>query len=147
MLPKKLLIILILIVIVILAVGIWFGSQFLAKQNPAGPSEYVAVYMATGDIYYGKLSWFPKMKLRNVWFLQRTLDKNNQPQLGIAPLSTAFWGPVDEIYPNEKQVIFWTYLRRDSQVAKAFANPSLLQQLQPQAPAGVQGPAATSTPR
>lgn len=150
MLSKKLLVILIFVVVVLVAIGIWVGSWVLGLRspNPAGPSEYSAVYISTGDIYYGKLDWFPWPRMKNVWFLQRGVNAQNQPQLGIAPFSTAFWGPVDEVYLNPKQIIFWTRLRNDSQVARAFANPAQLQQQQTppstssgQAPAqGFQGP-------
>jgi hypothetical protein len=130
MLPKKLLIILIVIVIAILGVGIWLGVKFLGPKNPAGPSEFSAVYLATGDIYFGKLDWFPWPRMTNVWFLQRSINQQNQPQLGVAPFSSAFWRPIDEIYLNPKQIIFWTNLRNDSQLAQALANPTALQSLQ-----------------
>ena len=129
MLPKKLFIILLVIVIVIVIVGVWLGFKFFGTPDPAGPSAYSAVYMASGDIYYGKLSWFPRPRLTEVWFLQRGVDQQSgQAQFGLNKFETAFWGPTDKIYLNPKQIIFWTRLRNDSQVAQAFANPSLLQQ-------------------
>lgn len=145
MLSTRLVIALIVVVVVLAVFIVWLGSRFLfqTSPNPAGPSEYSAVYTTSGDIYFGKMDWFPWPRLRNVWFLQRSLGQNNQPQFGIVPLNTAFWGPVDEIYLNPKQVIFWTRLRNDSQVAKAFANPSLLQQPSPAqapSPGTFQGP-------
>jgi len=145
MLSKKLIIILVVAVVVLVAVGVWlvFWISGLSRPNPAGPSEYSAVYMSTGDIYYGKLDLFPRMRIRNVWFLQRGVDAQNQPQLGIAPFGTAFWGPVDEVYLNPQQVIFWTRLRNDSQVAKAFANPALFQQQQQTQPSQPSQPTST----
>lgn len=142
---KKFLIITALIVLLFIGLGIWVGSYLSSQQsNPSGPSEYSAVYLSTGDIYYGVLSWFPLPHLKNVWLLQRSVDQNNQQQLGIAPFNRAFWGPVDEIYLNPKQVIFWTRLRNDSQVLKAIQNPSALQQ-QPQAQQPVASPAPANT--
>lgn len=148
MLPKKILIILIVIIVILVAVGVWLGSWALGlgKPNNSGPSEYSAVYMSTGDIYYGKLDWFPWPKIKNVWFLQRGVNAQNQAQLGIVPFNTAFWGPVDEVYLNPKQIIFWTHLRNDSQVAKAFANPNVFQQ-QPSPGAPFQGPPAGLPPQ
>ena len=129
---KKFLIITALIVLVFIGLGIWIGSN-LRQQNPSGASEYSAVYLSTGDIYYGILFWFPQPRLKNVWFLQRGVDQNNQPQLSIGQLSRAFWGPVDEVYLNPKQIIFWTRLRNDSQVLQAIQNSGSLQpQSQPQ---------------
>ncbi len=142
MLSKKLLVVLIVVIIVLVALGVWVGSWVsgLAKPNPSGPSEYSAVYLSTGDIYYGKLDWFPWPRIKNVWFLQRGVNAQNQPQLGIVPFNTAFWGPVDEVYLNPKQIIFWARLRNDSQVAKAFTNPALFQQQQALPPQTFQGP-------
>lgn len=147
MLPKKLLIILIAVVIVVIGVGVWLGVKFLGPKNPAGPSQYSAVYLATGDIYFGKLDFFPWPRMTNVWFLQRSVNQQNQAQLGVAPFDSAFWKPIDEIYLNPKQVVFWTSLRNDSQLAQALANPSALQQQaqQQQAPTGLQAAPATST--
>jgi hypothetical protein len=127
MFTKKLIVIVIVIVIVLVAVGVGIGLRLLAGQNPAGASEYSAVYLTTGDIYFGKLSWFPWPHMKNVWFLQRTVNQQNQTQLGVAPLSSAFWKPIDEIYLNPKEIILWTSLRNDSQLAQALANPAALQ--------------------
>ncbi len=126
MLPKKLIIILAVAVVVVLGAGIWLGVKFLGSKDPTGPSEYSAVYLSTGDIYFGKLSWFPWLRMKNVWFLQSSVNQQNQPQLGLSALKNAFWGPVDEIYLNSKQVIFWTSLRNNSQLVQAFTNPSAL---------------------
>lgn len=138
MLSKKLIIIAVIVIVIVIALGVWLGFRFFSTPDPAGPSQYSAVFMVTGDIYYGKLSWFPWPRLKEVWFLQRGVDpQSQQVQLGIAPFRTAFWGPVDSIYLNPKQILLWTRLRNDSQVAQAFANPALLQpQAQPQPQAG-----------
>ncbi|MDO8536902.1 MAG: hypothetical protein Q7R94_01495 [bacterium] len=141
MLSKKLVFILIAVVAFLVVLVIFVGSWAfgLLNQDPAGPSAYSAVYLATGDIYFGKLSWFPRPHLKNVWFLQRTAGPDGQTQLGLAPFGSAFWGPVDEVYLNPKQIILWTRLRNDSQVAKAFMNP---QSLQPPLPAAGSGQAS-----
>lgn len=128
MLPKKFLIIILVLLIVILGVGVWLGIKFFSSSNLDGPSEYAAVYLKTGDIYFGKLSFFPWPRLKNVWFLQRTLDSQNQPQLGILPLKNVFWGPVDKIYLNPQEIVFWTYLRKNSQLTEALRNPNILNQ-------------------
>lgn len=127
MLTKKLVIILLAVVVVIIALGIWAGLYFFGGSqaaNPAAPSDYAAVYLATGDIYFGKISWLPWPRLKDVWFLQRVAGPDGQPQLSINRFTNSFWGPTDTLYLNPKQIIFWTRLRNDSQVLKAFINPS-----------------------
>jgi len=79
-------------------------------------SRYSAVYLKTGDIYFGELSHFPQFGIKNPWFLQKTVDENNQPQIGIAPLVSVFWKPGNKIILNEKEIIFWARLRSDSQI-------------------------------
>ncbi|MEK9180578.1 MAG: hypothetical protein AAB897_04170 [Patescibacteria group bacterium] len=130
MFPKKLFIILLVIIIAIVAVGVWLGFKFFGTPDPAGPSPYSAVYLVSGDIYFGKLSWFPRPLLRDVWFLQRGVDpQTQQPQFGLNKFTTAFWGPVDEMRLNPDQILFSTRLRNDSQVAQAFANPQVQEQV------------------
>ena len=121
---KKNLIILLVLVLVLLALGIAVGMMMKGGE---GASAYSAVYLTTGDIYFGKLSWFPHPHMTNVWLLQRGVDAQNQPQLGVTPFKNAVWAPTDEITFSEKQIIFWARLRSDSQVVQGFENPQSLQ--------------------
>ncbi len=120
MISKKLFFVLVLVVLVLLGLSVWLGSLVFktARPNPAGPSDYSAVYLMTGDIYYGKIHWFPRLHLTNVWVLQRPSEQNGQ--LGITRFAQAFWQPVDEVYLNSDQVVFWTRLRNDSQLLNYF---------------------------
>ena len=129
---NKKLIIVALVVVVIVALGVWLAVSLTASGS--GSSEYSAVYLTSGDIYFGKLTWFPHPRLTSVWLLQRTVGEQNQPQLGVAPFTSAFWGPIDEIRLNPKEVIFWTRLRLDSELARAFRNPASVQPPPPQTP-------------
>ena len=81
----------IIIILILVGVGVWLGVS-LGRATRGGASPYSAVYLTTGDVYFGKLSWFPKVRLTNVWLLQRNVDSRNQPQLGLAPFTSAFLG-------------------------------------------------------
>jgi hypothetical protein len=142
LIPKKLLIILLIILVIVLGLGIWLGVKILGRQNPEAPSKYSAVYLRTGDIYFGELSWFPWPSLKNVWLVQRTVDSQNQVQLGVVPLKNSFWSPVDKIYLNPREVVFWTKLRKDSQLVRALENPNILN-----AGAGVQNQQTQQLPQ
>jgi hypothetical protein len=126
LIPKKILIILLIILVIVLGLGIWLGVKILGRENPESPSKYSAVYLQTGDIYFGELSWFPWPSLKNVWLIQRTVDSQNQVQLGVVPLKNSFWGPIDKVYLNPREVVFWTKLRKDSQLVRALENPNIL---------------------
>lgn len=141
---KKIVIGVLAVFVVLVAAGVWAGLWLVSLSrpaNPAGPSPYTAVYMTTGDVYFGKFSSFPKPRMTDVWFLQRSAGQDNQPQYGIVPFGNAFWGPVNEVNLNANQILFWASLRNDSQVVKVLQNPSSAQQngLIPTA-AGVQAP-------
>ena len=115
------------LVVVLVGVGVWLG-QNLNKPSGDSASKYSVVAMANGEIFFGKLSWFPKLHLTNAWVLQQTRDENDQAQLGVVPLSSALWKPVSEIYLNPEQVVSWAKLSKDSQMVQAFENPTSLGQ-------------------
>lgn len=120
-------IILILIAIIIaLVILIVTKSDFNSKENDLSP--YSAVYLETGDIYFGKLKSFPRLQMTEVWLVQKTASGENNAGLNLVPLTSAFWGPADKINLNSDQVVFTTRLTKDSQVAKIIENPELLNQ-------------------
>jgi len=104
--------------------GIWIAGMQSGSVNPDGASPYSAVYLSTGDIYFGKLSWFPSPHMTDVWFIQRSQDQSGQPQVGVASMQSVFWGPVDEINFNSKDIVFWTRLKNSSQLVQALSNPA-----------------------
>lgn len=129
MLSKKLLIILLVIVVAVAVVAVWLAVKFLGAKDLFAASEYSAVYTVTGDIYYGKLSWFPRLKLEDVWLLQRGIDpQSGAAQFGLAKFTDVFWGPVNELYLNADQIIFWTRLRNGSRAVEMFMDPAAFQQ-------------------
>ncbi|KKW16840.1 MAG: hypothetical protein UY56_C0009G0004 [Parcubacteria group bacterium GW2011_GWA1_50_14] len=112
---------LVLLIIVILAVGVWLGANW--KKGDDNVSPYSAVYLSTGDIYYGELHWFPRPYMEHVWFYQETVDAKNRTVPSVSPFTGAFWKPIDTIYLNPQNIIFWTRLKGDSEIAKVIANP------------------------
>lgn len=146
---KKLLIWSAVVIVVLVAVAVlYFSWSGGAKSDDFKASQFTAVYLSTGDIYFGKMDWFPYPRMTNVWFIQRSVDQKNQPQFGLAPFKGIFWTPIDEISFNPKDIVFWTKIKDGSQLAQALANPSALQSAQSQAapvdtsipPSGFKGP-------
>lgn len=125
-LSKKTFIILLIFLLIVLGGAYFYVYKMINQNNEDAPSDYVAVYLQTGEIYFGKIDWFPLPSLKNVWYIQRTVNSQNQSQLGILPLKNLFWGPIDRIYINPKQISFWTYLKKSSQLVKVFENPDIL---------------------
>jgi hypothetical protein len=129
-LSQKNLIIFIVVVLVLVAAGIWIGMNL----GNSGTSGYSAVYLTTGDVYFGNFSWFPTPHISGAWYIQRGVDKNNNPTAAIVPFKNIAWGPSDTIFLDSKQIVLWTKLASDSNLAKAMANPELLNQNQGQIP-------------
>lgn len=106
------------IVVILIGVGIWVGMSLNNPQN--GPSPYSVVVMSTGEVLFGKLSWFPAPHLTDAWTLQQTQDENKQTRLSVVPVKSALWSPVDNIYLNQSQIISWARLSKDSSIIKAL---------------------------
>jgi len=124
---------LVIVVVVVVVLAVWAGILIAGMQsgvNPDAASPYSAVYLSTGDVYFGKLSWFPSPHMTNVWFLERTQGQNGQTQVGFAPMSSVAWSPTDEISFNAQDIVFSTRLKNSSQIVQAMENPSSVQQQQ-----------------
>jgi hypothetical protein len=88
---------------------------------------YMAVYLTTGDIYFGKVSNFPCIKISDAWFLQRSEDGN----LGLQKFSDAVWLPTGEIKISRDQVVFTAKLSKDSPIIQAIEGKAVPQQQVP----------------
>ncbi|MDD4930996.1 MAG: hypothetical protein PHG66_02450 [Candidatus Colwellbacteria bacterium] len=122
---KKILIVAVsVIVLAILAIG----SVVCIKLSK---KPYVAVYLTTGDIYYGRLSLFPKYRLYDAWFLQRSQDGS----LGLQKFADAFWKPIGPINIDDDKVVFWTEIESTSPIAEAIEKKQLPESMKTKAPA------------
>lgn len=116
-------ILLAIVIILLIALGVvvyWQRSGF--------EKSYWAVYLDTGDLYFGKLDRFPKLSLSGVWLLQRNPQDAKNP-LSLAKFKEVFWGPEDKIYLSDENIVWKTKLREDSQVVQFIKNPQ--SQIQP----------------
>jgi hypothetical protein len=141
---SKGLVITLIVVIILLLVGagVWVGVAMIAgNSSQPALSPYSAVYLSTGDIYFGKLSWSPTPHMEDAWFLQRGTDAKGNPTVGVYPFNQVAWGPSSEVYFNGQQIIFWARLNGTSSIAQLIANPTAAT-AQQQAAAAQQVPAA-----
>lgn len=120
--------ILLIIVIVLLVVL----TGFVIVREFVGKPTYTAVYLKTGDLYFGKLVRFPYFGLKQPYLLQVN-QTNQQNPLSVQRFKNVFWGPSDILKINRSEVVWYTTLRDDSDLAKVFTeNPDLLPAAQPQ---------------
>ncbi|MBI4993495.1 hypothetical protein HZC33_00845 [Candidatus Wolfebacteria bacterium] len=96
------------VVLMIALVGViyWQKNGF---EDP-----YYAVYLNTGDLYFGHVNWFPRFSLSGAYLLQKTNDEKNP--YNITKFGNAFWGPEDDLYLNYDNVVWKTRLKKDSPV-------------------------------
>lgn len=113
----------ILIGIVILLLAILVG--LVSVQLIFGKDDYYAVYLRTGDLYFGKLVRFPYFGMKNVYTLQATQDPQNP--LRIQKFSEIFWGPSDYLKLNRDEIVWYTKLNSQGQLYKVLTtNPNLI---------------------
>jgi len=116
----------VIIILLLIGVGIWVGVTIITGKSSAATalSPYSAVYLSTGDIYFGKLDWSPTPHMEDTWFLQRSTNPQGDATVGVYPFSQVAWGPSDTVYFNTQQIIFWTRLNSTSSIAQLIANPA-----------------------
>ncbi len=98
------------IVLLLILGGVLFWQKIWAQTS------FYAVYLDTGDLYFGRLDRFSlKYSLTDVYFLQRNSDNPNQPY-SIQRLDQAFWKPENKIKLNPAKVVWITKLASGSEI-------------------------------
>ena len=120
-----------ILAIILLCVLVYttIGNKTDSIKNP-----YSVVFLNTGDMYFGKLSRFPRLALSDVWFLQVTAQED-QTGFNLAKFSNAVFGPKDKMEINRENVVWISKLADDSQVVTYIlqSKNTALQNVQPQA--------------
>ena len=115
---KVLLGIVIILAVILVALVIW---QALFTTSPM-----YAVYLKTGDIYFGKLVNFPSFGLTDVYTLSVNQQDAQNPDR-VQKFSNVFWGPGDFLKINRDEVVWTNQLSSDSQLLQLVkSNPNLL---------------------
>lgn len=116
------------VIVLVLALAALIVWQFVLKS----PS-YHAVFLRTGDLYFGELMRFPSFGLKNVYTLSVN-PQNQQNPISIQRFRNVFWGPQDWLKINRSEVVWMTKLNPQGQLAQLIrTNPDLLPS-QPQQP-------------
>ncbi len=110
-------ILLVLVVVLLIALGVAIYWQKSGDNKP-----YWAIYLNTGDIYFGKVNYFPKFHLSDVWLLQRNPQDSQNP-FSILKFDEVAWGPQDAIYVNPENIVWKAKLKEDSEFLKSLKNP------------------------
>jgi hypothetical protein len=146
----------ILLVLVVVIVAVVLGFLFrdkLGMSKADEVSEYQAVFLTNGQVYFGKLADKSSryVTLKDIYYLQvnqplqqtsgQQTDPQQQPQLSLVKLGNELHGPVDEMAINRDHILFLEDIKKDGRVAQAIAeykaNPNA---------GNTQTPPATQTP-
>lgn len=122
---KSFIVLFIAVFVILVCLGIWIGIEITGSRSAgtSAPSGYTAVYMTSGDVYFGKLHWFPKPYLADALYITKTPGQDGQMQFGLAAFKSVIWGPTGDIYFNPLQVLLTAPLRNDSPIVQEIENP------------------------
>lgn len=100
------------------ALAVYLGQGF----DFAGGESYYAVQMENGDLYFGKVTRFPKFGLRDVYIPQSVADPTNPlgASLKVIPLGQVSIWQASEIQLNRDKVLSISKVAEGSQVMQAI---------------------------
>lgn len=123
------------VLVLVLLGALVLGGIYLYDKYLSGESNgvYSAVFLSNGQVYFGKIkdNNSKEIILDNVFYLQ----SGNQSavsgqsiqgsQFTLVKLGNELHGPTDELFINKQNVLFYEYLRSDSQVVQSIKNYKL----------------------
>lgn len=83
-------------------------NQYSLKNNN------VAVYLTTGELYFGQKTGLWGFKLKNAWLM----NKGEDAKYSLQEFSQAVWKPAGLMNISKDKVVFWTNLDENSDVGK-----------------------------
>ena len=106
----KNLVLVIIIVVLLLTIGFLLNKQY----NWVGENKNVAVYLSTGELYFGQKTGLTGFKLKNAWLL----NKGEDGKYSLQEFSQAAWKPVGTLHIVKDKIVFWTNVDEDSDITK-----------------------------
>lgn len=134
------LLLLIAFAVIVLGLAVLFGSKIKNfKMNMAASSEYQAVFLTNGQVYFGKLDFeHGWIALSDVYYLQLAEDlqpasagdsdtdttqndtQNQQQKIQLVKLGAELHGPEDEMFIAKDKILFWENMKDDSKVMQSI---------------------------
>lgn len=123
-------ILIILAIVVILFVYNNYSDKLFTKSTNINTNLFSAVFLSNGQVYFGKIesNKSGEMVLNNVFYLQSSNDPASLgesikgSQFKLIKLGNELHGPTDQLFINKQNVLFYEYLREDSQVVQSIKN-------------------------
>lgn len=110
----------VVIVVLLLIAAVFLTLGLTPSRNPF-ERPYSMVYLSTGEIYIGKLSTFPRMRMTDGHLLQVVRDPNDETKANfqLVPVKETLWGS-EKLLLNRDQVMFYGPIGQNSKVAEAL---------------------------
>ena len=115
-----------LLIIASLLVIVTMGLSLLSKrQSIIKQEQYQAVFLANGNVYFGKLRGASSeyVRLEDVFYLNNqapSADQNQQSNLSLIRRGEEIHGPETEMFIARDQILFWENLKDDGKVVQAI---------------------------
>ena len=110
MFKNKLLLLNIVFLIIIIGLSLYL---FVFNKNINFETErsYYAVYLRTGDLYFGHLcKFFSKYTLTNIYFLQR----DEKGELSLQKFEQSAYQPEDKMILNKENIVWFSKIKNES---------------------------------
>ena len=79
--------------------------------------SYYAVYLKTGDLYFGHLSIFPALTMTDIHYIKQNQTDNS---LELQKFTASIFSPEDKFTLSRDNIVWIAKLSNDSQVIKAI---------------------------
>ena len=117
--------------------GSLFSSSKIEKDSGSNISDYSAIFLTNGQVYFGKIvsRTDQELDIQDIYYLQvnqniqqadqttsskATPTPSPSPQVSLVKLGNELHGPNDRMRINISQVLFTESLKSDSKVVKAI---------------------------
>ncbi len=120
-------------VFIVLILALIGGSVYWFFLRTPKMSDYSAVFLSNGQVYFGKLKRSPggATVLTDVYYLilrrplqqqtsQATPSAQQQPEYTLVKLGKEMHGPEDEMKINDRHILFIEGLKQDGKVVQAI---------------------------
>jgi hypothetical protein len=128
------------LVLILVGIAVAFGKHYMEKR--AVTSEYQAVFLTNGQVYFGKVDFSHGwVVLNDIFYLQKTEDlqsadsgdantptegtqtppaDSSQERIQLVKLGSELHGPQDKMYVSRQEVLFWENMKDDSKVVQSI---------------------------
>jgi hypothetical protein len=112
----------VVVAVLVVISGLLAHAQ-LRHRPPSFTSEYQAVLVASGQVYYGRLEGFGTAYpvLRDIYYVQVKVDPETKQSSNVLIRRGQEWHGPDRMYLNPASIILVEPVSPDSQVARLIA--------------------------